>query len=78
MENITELEQMFSDISQDIKGKFISLFLDIIELKLFDINFFDKDNISKEQLNIIIDFTINKNSVKLFKGDLSTNFRSIP
>ena len=74
MENIiSEEEKFLQELSIEIKKKFISFFLEIINTKLFEIKYFNKNNITKERLNKIIEVIINKNSVKTYKGDLSTN-----
>lgn len=71
MESNSEFEKFSSELSKDIKEKFILLFKDII--KSFDIKYFNQDNIKDDKINKIVEITINKNSVKSFKGDLSTN-----
>lgn len=71
--NLSEQENFFQELSNEIKEKFIIFFIDIINAKLFDIRFFNKKNITKEQLTILVEVIINKNSVKSYKGDLSTN-----
>lgn len=74
MENIiSEEEKFLQELSIEIKKKFITFFLEIINTKLFEIKYFNKNNITKERLNKIIEVIINKNSVKTYKGDLSTN-----
>ena len=71
--NLLEQEKFFKELSYEIKERFISFFIEIINTKLFDIKHFNQNNISKEQLNKLIEVIINKNSVKSYKGDLSTN-----
>ena len=74
MENIiSEEEKFLQELSIEIKKKFITFFLEIINTKLFEIKYFNENNITKERLNKIIEVIINKNSVKTYKGDLSTN-----
>ena len=74
MENIiSEEEKFLQELSIEIKKKFITFFLEIINTKLFEIKYCNKNNITKERLNKIIEVIINKNSVKTYKGDLSTN-----
>ena len=71
--NIFTKENFFQELSNEIKERFISFFVEIINTKLFNIQFFNQNNISKERLNNLIEVIINKNSVKTYKGDLSTN-----
>ena len=62
--NLSDKEKLFQELSNEIKEKFISFFIEIINAKLFDIKYFNQNNISKEQLNKLIEVIINKNSVK--------------
>ena len=71
--NLSEQEKFFQELSNEIKEKFILFFIEIINTKLFDTKFFNQKNITKEQLNKLIEVIINKNTVKTYKGDLSTN-----
>ena len=71
--NLSEQEKFFQELSNEIKEKFILFFIEIINTKLFDTKFFNQKNIKKEQLNKLIEVIINKNTVKTYKGDLSTN-----
>ena len=71
--NLSEQEKFFQELSNEIKEKFILFFIEIINTKLFDTKFFNQKNITKEQLNKLIEVIINKNTVKIYKGDLSTN-----
>ena len=73
MENISEQEKLFDKLSKEIKEKYINLFLKKVEENIFDANLFNQESITKEKLNKIIEIIINKNTVKSFKGDLSTN-----
>ena len=67
----SEKENFIIELSKEIKEKFILFFIE--NLKIYDIKYFNKNNITKEQLSKIIEVIINKNSVKSYKGDLSTN-----
>ena len=71
--NLSEQEIFLKELSEEIKEKFILFFIEIINTKLFEQKFFNQNNLAKEQLNKIIHVIINKNSVKSYKGDLSTN-----
>jgi len=71
--NLSEQEKFFQELSNEIKEKFIIFFIEIINTNLFDTKFFNQKNITKEQLNKLIEIIINKNTVKTYKGDLSTN-----
>ena len=66
-------EKLFDKLSKEIKEKYINLFLEKVEENIFDANLFNQESITKEKLNKIIEIIINKNTVKSFKGDLSTN-----
>ena len=70
---ITKFDVFCKEISLEIKDIFIRFINDILDKKNLDIQFFNNDNITKEKLFKIIEFFINKNSVKSYKGDLSTN-----
>ena len=69
----TEQEKFISELCEEIKEKFILFFIEIINLKIYDKKNFNINNTTKEQLNKVIEVIINKNSVKSYKGDLSTN-----
>ena len=73
----SEKENFIIELSKEIKEKFILFFIEIINLKIYDIKYFNANNITKEQLSKIIEVIINKNSVKSYKGDLSTNSLNI-
>ena len=68
-----ELKIFLKGISLEIKDTFIQYINDILDKKNLDIQYFNNDNITKEKLDKLIEFIINKNSVKSYKGDLSTN-----
>ena len=71
--NISEKENFMQNLSIEIKDKFILFFLEIINSKIIDIRFLNQKNLEKQELNKIIKVIINKNSVKTYKGELSTN-----
>ena len=71
--NLSEQETFFQDLSNEIKEKFINFFIEIIDIKKIEIKYLNQKNITREQLNKIIEVIINRNTVKSFKGDLSTN-----
>ena len=71
--NLSEQEIFIKELSEEIKEKFILFFIEIINTKLFALKYFNQNNITKEQLKKIIQVIINKNSVKSYKGELSTN-----
>ena len=71
--NISETENFMQNLSLEIKDKFILFFLEIINSKIIDIRFFNQKNLEQKELNKIIKVIINKNSVKTYKGELSTN-----
>ena len=71
--NISETENFMQNLSIEIKDKFILFFLEIINSKITDIRFLNQKNLEKQELNKIIKVIINKNSVKTYKGELSTN-----
>ena len=71
--NISEKENFMQNLSIEIKDKFILFFLEIINSKITDIRFLNQKNLEKQELNKIIKVIINKNSVKTYKGELSTN-----
>ena len=71
--NISETENFMQNLSIEIKDKFILFFLEIINSKIIDIRFLNQKNLEKQELNKIIKVIINKNSVKTYKGELSTN-----
>ena len=74
MENdLSEQEKFFQELSIEIKEKFITFLSDIINNKIFNSKIFNQENITKTQLNKIIEVIINKNTIKTFKGDISTN-----
>ena len=71
--NESKVELFFKELSSEIKTLFIQFLQKILSEKTLDIKYFNEENITNEKLNKIIEFIINKNSVKSFKGDLSTN-----
>ena len=71
--NESKADIFFKELSQEIKLLFIQFSKKITTEKLFDLNYFNEENLSEEKLNKLIEFIINKNSVKSYKGDLSTN-----
>ena len=71
--NKTKIDLFFNEISLEIKSLFIQYIKKIFSEKIFELKYFNEDNISDEKLDKIIVFIINKNTVKSFKGDLSTN-----
>ena len=71
--NISKAEVFFKDLSLEIKSLFIQFIKKIFTEKFLEIKYFNTENTIEEELNKIIEFIINKNSVKSYKGDLSTN-----
>ena len=71
--NISKAEVFFKDLSLEIKSLFIQFIKKIFTEKFLEIKYFNTENTTEEELNKIIEFIINKNSVKSYKGDLSTN-----
>ena len=71
--NESKSELFLKELSLEIKTLFIQFIKIIITEKIIDIKNFIEENISDEKLNKLIEFIINKNSVKSYKGDLSTN-----
>jgi len=71
--NIPKAEIFFKDLSLEIKSLFIQFIKKIFTEKFLEIKYFNTENTTEEELNKIIEFIINKNSVKSYKGDLSTN-----
>ena len=71
--NESKIELFFKELSSEIKSLFIKFIKKILTEKIIDISYFNEENTSEEKLNKIIEFIINKNSVKSYKGDLSTN-----
>ena len=71
--NESKIELFFKELSSEIKSLFIKFIKKILTEKILDISYFNEENTSEEKLNKIIEFIINKNSVKSYKGDLSTN-----
>ena len=71
--NISKAEVFFKDLSLEIKSLFIQFIKKIFTEKFLEIKYFNTENTKEEELNKIIEFIINKNSVKSYKGDLSTN-----
>jgi len=71
--NISKAEIFFKDLSLEIKSLFIQFIKKIFTEKFLEIKYFNTENTTEEELNKIIEFIINKNSVKSYKGDLSTN-----
>ena len=71
--NESKSELFLKELSLEIKSLFIQFIKIIITEKIIDIKNFIEENISDEKLNKLIEFIINKNSVKSYKGDLSTN-----
>ena len=61
------------EISLGLKTLFIQFITKIKTENIIDIKYLKEENTSEEKLNTIIEFIINKNTVKSFKGDLSTN-----
>ena len=61
------------EISLGLKTLFIQFITKIETENIIDIKYLKEENTSEEKLNTIIEFIINKNTVKSFKGDLSTN-----
>ena len=49
MENISEKESFFEELSKEIKEKYINLFLEKLGEKSFDIKIFNQENIIKEK-----------------------------
>ena len=74
MENISSKFDLFSkNLSLEIKSLFIQYINKILTEKILEIKYFNLENVSIEKLNEIIEVIINRNSVKSYKGDLSTN-----
>ena len=71
--NELKAELFLKELSSEIKSLFIHFLKITISEKIIDIKNFIEENISDEKLNKLIEFIINKNSVKSYKGDLSTN-----
>ena len=71
--NISKAEVFFKDLSLEIKSLFVQFIKKIFTEKFLEIKYFNTENTTEEELNKIIEFIINKNSVKSYKGDLSTN-----
>ena len=71
--NESKIELFFKELSSEVKSLFIQFIKKILTEKIIDISYFNEENTSEEKLNKIIEFIINKNSVKSYKGDLSTN-----
>ena len=71
--NESKTELFFKELSLEIKALFIQFMKKIISEKIIDIKYFNEENITNEKLDKIISFIINKNTVKSFKGNLSTN-----
>ena len=71
--NISKAEVFFKDLSLEIKSLFIQFIKKIFTEKFLEFKYFNTENTTEEELNKIIEFIINKNSVKSYKGDLSTN-----
>ena len=74
MENVaSKIDSFLKEISLEIKSLFIQYINKIFSDKILETKYFKLENTSNEKLNEIIEVIINKNSVKSFKGDLSTN-----
>ena len=74
MENVaSKIDSFLKEISLEIKSLFIQYINKILIEKILEIKYFNSENISKEKLDQIIEVIVNQNSVKSFKGDLSTN-----
>ena len=71
--NPSKIDLFLKEISLEIKTLFIQYINKIFSDKILETKYFKLENTSNEKLNEIIEVIINKNSVKSFKGDLSTN-----